>query len=460
MAAAAAKSTDHEQSEIERWKIRRTVKQLSQMKGRGTSLITLTIPSNGQVSRTIKLLTEELGTASCIKSSQTRNNVKQAITTAQARLSLYSQRTLPKNGLVIYAGIAQDDDQNKEKKVSISFEPLQPLTNSLYRCDNHFITDFLHQQLNESQVVYGIIVVDGNGALFARLENTRALVLQKFNVDLPKKHGRGGQSQLRFERLRKESIHNYLRKVAEACTSNFISKETGLVNIDKGFIVAGSANLKHELINGDLMNVKIKTKIQRVVDVQYGAENGLQEAIKLCSDLFTDLKLANDRKELDDFFTLIRLSNDPENQQYCIGVDETMSLLNSAPGIIDRILLWENLEMKRYVYRTKQQEHIIIADNEQKALEKLFVLMNENENKNDVECVDAQNLVEWFTENYKDLNLNVVLVSNYTQEGQQFQLGFGGCVAMLRYPIPSSTFDPITTQTNEDQDSVICDYDM
>ena len=34
-------------------------------------------------------------------------------------------------------------------------------------------------------------------------------------MDLPKKHGRGGQSALRFARLRMEKRHNYVRKIAE-----------------------------------------------------------------------------------------------------------------------------------------------------------------------------------------------------------------------------------------------------
>jgi peptide chain release factor subunit 1 len=38
-------------------------------------------------------------------------------------------------------------------------------------------------------------------------------VLHKFTVDLPKKHGRGGQSAVRFARLRMEKRHNYVRKV-------------------------------------------------------------------------------------------------------------------------------------------------------------------------------------------------------------------------------------------------------
>ena len=38
-------------------------------------------------------------------------------------------------------------------------------------------------------------------------------MLHKFTVELPKKHGRGGQSALRFARLRMEKRHNYVRKV-------------------------------------------------------------------------------------------------------------------------------------------------------------------------------------------------------------------------------------------------------
>mgnify|MGYP001807514468 CR=1 FL=1 len=55
--------------------------------------------------------------------------------------------------------------------------------------------------------------MDGNGSLFGTLCGNTREVLHKFTVDLPKKHGRGGQSALRFARLRVEKRHNYVRKV-------------------------------------------------------------------------------------------------------------------------------------------------------------------------------------------------------------------------------------------------------
>ena len=55
--------------------------------------------------------------------------------------------------------------------------------------------------------------MDGNGSLFGTLSGNTREVLHKFTVELPKKHGRGGQSALRFARLRLEKRHNYVRKV-------------------------------------------------------------------------------------------------------------------------------------------------------------------------------------------------------------------------------------------------------
>ena len=157
------------------------------------------------------------------------------------RLTLCMQ--VPPNGLVIYTGTVMTDD-GKEKKLNIDFEPFKPINTSLYLCDNKFHTEALNELLeSDSKCVwapdvltaaahpcgacmpgggpsdaapcdrYGFIVMDGNGSLFGTLSGNTREVLHKFTVDLPKKHGRGGQSALRFARLRLEKRHNYVRKV-------------------------------------------------------------------------------------------------------------------------------------------------------------------------------------------------------------------------------------------------------
>lgn len=74
------------------------------------------------------------------------------------------------------------------------------------------------QYLLEDDETFGFIVVDGNGALFATLKGNVRTVIQKITVELPKKHGRGGQSANRFARLREEKRDHYVKKVSELAT--------------------------------------------------------------------------------------------------------------------------------------------------------------------------------------------------------------------------------------------------
>jgi peptide chain release factor subunit 1 len=192
------------------------------------------------------MLANEYGTASNIKSRVNRQSVLGAITSAQQRLKLYTR--VPPNGLVVYTGTVMTDD-GKEKKMNIDFEPFKPINTSLYLCDNKFHTEALNELL-EADNKYGFIIMDGNGSLFGTLCGNNREILHKVrsclivvppvpvalvraavdvllmctlalscscqvSVDLPKKHGRGGQSALRFARLRMEKRHNYVRKVAE-----------------------------------------------------------------------------------------------------------------------------------------------------------------------------------------------------------------------------------------------------
>lgn len=63
--------------------------------------------------------------------------------------------------------------------------------------------------------------------------------------------GRGGQSALRFARLRMEKRHNYVRKVAEVATQLFITNDKPNI---AGLILAGSADFKTELSQSDMFD--------------------------------------------------------------------------------------------------------------------------------------------------------------------------------------------------------------
>ena len=122
--------------------------------------------------------------------------------------------------------------------------------------------------------------MDGNGTLFGTLAGNTREVIHRFTVDLPKKHGRGGQSALRFSRLRDEKRHNYVRKVAELAVQHFITNDR--VNVT-GLVLAGSADFKTELSQSDMFDPRLVTKIIKVVDVSYGGENGFNQVRVICT---------------------------------------------------------------------------------------------------------------------------------------------------------------------------------
>ena len=177
-------------------------------------------------------------------------------------------KTMPKNGLCVYTGEVFED--GKIQKVAIHFSPYKPITNFLYSCDGKFHTDEIKALLTLDET-YGFLVMDGHGALFATLSGAYRKILHKFNVDLPKKHGRGGQSSVRFSRLREEARHNYVRIVSEHCVRLFINQTTNQVNV-QGLIFAGSADFKDVLAGSDMLDPRVRRAVIKQVDVAYGME--------------------------------------------------------------------------------------------------------------------------------------------------------------------------------------------
>jgi peptide chain release factor subunit 1 len=344
------------------------------------------------------MLADEYGTASNIKSRVNRLSVLAAITSTQQRLKLYTR--VPTNGLVVYwysLKILQLEywltsaisgtivtDEGKEKRVNIDFEPFKPINTSLYLCDNKFHTEAL-SELMESDAKFGFIVMDGNGTLFGTLAGNTRDIVHKFQVDLPKKHGRGGQSALRFARLREEKRHNYVRKVAELAVQFFITNDK--VNV-AGIVLAGSADFKTELGQSELFDQRLAAKIVKVVDVSYGGENGFNQAIELSAEYLANVKFIQEKKLIQKYFDEISV----DSGKYCFGVEDTFKALEL--GAVETLIVWESLEINRYQLKNAEtkSESVVYLNKEQEKQRDFFV---DPETKTDLEVVEKISLIEW-----------------------------------------------------------------
>jgi len=443
----ASNGVDNESSadrNVEIWKIKKLIKSLEAARGNGTSMISLIIPPRDQIARVNKMLADEFGTASNIKSRVNRLSVLGAITSVQQRLKLYNK--VPPNGLVIYCGTIITEE-GKEKKVNIDFEPFRPINTSLYLCDNKFHTEALTALLADDNK-FGFIVMDGNGALFGTLSGNTREVLHKFTVDLPKKHGRGGQSALRFARLRMEKRHNYVRKVAEVAVTLFISNDKPNI---AGLVLAGSADFKTELSQSDMFDPRLQAKVIKIVDVSYGGENGFNQAIELASDSLANVKFIQEKKLIGRYFDEIS----QDTGKYCFGVDDTLKAMEM--GAVDILIVWENLDIQRFVLKnhSTDEEKILHLRPDQ---EKDKTYFTDKETGVELELMEQMPLLEWFANNYKNFGATLEIITDKSQEGAQFVRGFGGIGGILRYQVDFQALDPLLNDGLYDDDFDLDDY--
>jgi len=415
--------TQSEQDQqIEIFKIKKLIKNLEAARGNGTSMISLIIPPGDQISRVNKMLSDEYGTASNIKSRVNRLSVLSAITSTQQRLKLYNK--CPPNGLVIYCGTVITED-GKERKVNIDFEPFRAINTSLYLCDNKFHTEDLNELLMDDEA-FGFIVMDGNGSLYGTVQGSNKEVLHKFSVDLPKKHGRGGQSALRFARLRLEKRHNYVRKVAEMATQLFVP-DGQRPNV-QGLVLAGSADFKSELMRSDLFDPRLAKIDVKMVDVSYGGTSGFNQAIEMSADALANVKLMKEKKLLQRYMDEIS----QDTGKYCFMTDDTLKALDL--GAVEDLIVWDNLDVQRYVLRnqTTSEEKVLHLTADQEHDESHF---RDPESGTELETIEKEPFVEWLANNYKNYGCNLEFVTDRSSEGTQFVKGFGGIGGILRWSV-------------------------
>uniref|UniRef100_A0A2K5JJC1 Eukaryotic peptide chain release factor subunit 1 n=1 Tax=Colobus angolensis palliatus TaxID=336983 RepID=A0A2K5JJC1_COLAP len=331
-----------------------------------------------------KILADEFGIASNIESRVNCLSVLGAITSVQQRLKLYNK--VPSNGLVVYCGTTVTEE-GKEKKVNIDFEPFKPINTSLYLCDNKFHTEALIALLSDYSK-FDFIVIDGSGAVF---------VLHKFIVDLPKKHGKGGQSSLCFASLRMEKRYNYVWKVL------FISGDK--VNVT-GLVLAGSANFKTELSQSDIFD-------QKLVCISYGGENGFNQATELSTEVLSNFdKISQDMGK------------------YCFGVEDSLKALKM--GAVETLTVFENLdnEICSSLTRHRKGENSLTPEQEKDTSH--FI---DKETGWEHELIESIPLLEWFANNYKKCGATLEIVTDKSQEMFQFVKGFGRSGGILWYQV-------------------------
>jgi peptide chain release factor subunit 1 len=259
---------------------------------------------------------------------------------------------------------------------------------------------------------FGFIVIGGRRCAFGLVCGDRQTVLEAFNVDLPRKHGMGGQSAPRFQRIAEEARHHLRHLVGECAQRRFVS--SGIPNVT-GLVLAGCAQLKNQLESSDLLGDRLRSLVIGVVDVAYDGEQGFVEAVKKSRHLLSDVASVREQQRLERLFEAAG-----RGENCAFGVSETMVAWEYR--IIATLFLCREVKMDRVVKRNGE----VVCCKQDESLP---------------ETAERQRLVDWIIENYKTIGCELVLVGSHTAEGAQFMKGLGGIGSILRIPLSSLRID-------------------
>lgn len=405
-------------SSLELHKIKKELEVLEGKKGKGTELISLYIPPDKNLNDVMSQMRDECSQAANIKSTRTRKNVQSALEVIMQRLKLIKKT--PENGLVMFVGMIPRGI--KDRMEVHLLEPPQMIVTYIYRCDSEFLLDPIKEVLEEKGA-YGLLVVDRGEATIGILRGKRMDTVKKIPSTVPRKHGRGGQSQRRFERLIEIAAHEYFKRVGGHASEIFMNTPDL-----RGVILGGPGPTKEFFYNEKYLHPKVQDMIVDTVDTSYTDEFGLGEIVDKSPDLFKGLEVIKE-KELASRF-LQEVVKDHGLAAY--GEKEVRKYLQM--GAIDTLLFSEavesftaNVSCSNCEYRDAR------STKDLKALEKQLVKMPCPDCSEKSLGMDGfKSTLDEFTALAESTGAKVEVISTETEEGQQL-MAFGGIVAILRF---------------------------
>lgn len=336
--------------ELQKYELESLLEELEGYRGKHTELITALIPAGASLIHTKRLLEEEKGTASNIKSSTTRKNVINALDLAVRRLQ--EIKTTPENGLAVFSGLVTMED-GRESLESWVVEPPRVLKTKTYRCDQTFVLGPLRNML-DSDEVYGLLIIELNEASIGILDGNNIKLLKHIFSGVPGKHKTGGQSAQRFERIRDSKSKEFYKKTAEHMKRLFWDNKKL-----KGIFIGGGGPAKEHFMKQSQLVTQLKNKVIALKNMGGDGIEGLHELVGLCQIDLEEQEITKQRVIIDLF--LEKLGKEPNNVSY--GEAEVKDRLNK--GAVEKLILLKSLprekikDFKRLAEASSTEVHIV-----------------------------------------------------------------------------------------------------
>lgn len=405
---------------MDKYELKETIQEIEDFRGRNTELVSLYIPPDYSKSKIVNFLTQEQSEAENIKSKHTRKNVKAALDKIQRRLK--HVQGVPPNGIALFAGNVSEHEGRPDIKLW-EVEPPEPVDSRIYRCDKKFLIEPLEDILIEKNV-YGMICLDKSEAAIAYVRGNKVSVEYTTESNVPGKTTKGGQSQQRFERIRKNMYETFLTEIAEEAKKAFLDKAQNDELL--GIIVGGPGFSKEDLVEKDYLHESLVDEVLTTIGTNYSGEEGLEELLNKAEDVIEESEAIKEREAVNEFLKNLK----KDNGLSVYGLEDIAKALKM--GAVKKILVSEKFE---------QFECTFVCDScGNKELKHLNEFEAKNETHKCEECGAKMDLegkeevLKMYKRKARQMDSTLQRISREHEEGERLW-NMGGVAAILRYRI-------------------------
>ena len=412
------------EEQLQRYSFQRKLDEIAACRGRATELISLYVPPGKQIPEVMAYLRNEYAQSSNIKSRTTRKNVMWAIDSLMNRVRAYKQA--PEHGVGFFVG-SKAVGADRSEPVTFIVEPPEPLNTYLYRCDSSFFLDPLLSMAHEPDM-WGLLVMDRAEVTLGFLRGKRVEALRNRQSLVPSKHGRGGQSQHRFERMIEHAAHEFFVKIAEMARELFLPKKEVL----KGILIGGPGATKEYFYKEGYLTAELQQKVvQPLFDTGYTDEFGLKELVEKAVGVLHGLEITEEKRIIQRLLSEIRKA---ETGLAAYGEADVERALGARS--VDTLLVSEGMRRRRLHLVCSscafETDRMLPDDQADRAQEGACP----NCGQSSLSVTSNEDYVEGLFRRTAAVGGSVRLISTESEEGEMLSKAFGGLAALVRYPLP------------------------
>jgi peptide chain release factor subunit 1 len=418
------RSSNGKWNSVQRYRLAKTLNDLSSISGHGTELVTVYVPPRRPIFEVISQLREEAGTASNIKSDLTRTHVQDALSRTIEYLKLVKET--PENGIVVFCGAIPTGRGFGTEKIELkAIIPPKPVQISLYRCDDHFWTDHLKDMLKDDKVM-GVLSIDTQEAGIGILTGDRSELVDSLTSGVAGKHRQGGQSARRFERLRDNELNEYYHRVADHAKKVFIDQYSV-----KGLIVGGPGPTKENFLKEEYLDYRLQNNVVAVLDTSYSGEEGVREIINKAQDqgVLADYRLMEEKKIVKKFMSEVHSGRG-------LGIYGIYDVINNLQsGLVDTVAVTDDISYLQLLVKCR-----VCGNIQEKIVDRPSLIASKQElsskpcpkcNASDYDIAE-KDIVDYLEELTLMTGSKLEVISGKTEEGAQLA-SLGRIGAILRF---------------------------